>query len=133
MVAVLNFQIPLFLGQLVNVVAALEPGKQLAFYAAQLVQPGTKLLGLYCVQVGCVRGMHARCQQVAICVCDPSPPTLHLPPHHVQSLGTLFYIYLLSVVGERLALRLRTHLFRCLIEQDISFFDDHKTGELVNR
>ncbi|KAL5459997.1 hypothetical protein EMCRGX_G033404 [Ephydatia muelleri] len=98
-VAVLNFQIPLFLGQLVNVVAALEPGKQLVFYAAQLAQPGAKLLGLYCV----------------------------------QSLGTLFYIYLLSVVGERFALRLRTHLFRSLIEQDISFFDDHKTGELVNR
>ena len=51
-VAVLNFQIPLFLGQLVNIVAALEPGKQLSFYAAQLVQPGTKLFALYCVQVG---------------------------------------------------------------------------------
>lgn len=53
-VAVLNFQIPLFLGQLVNVVAALEPGKQLVFYAAQLAQPGAKLLGLYCVQVWCM-------------------------------------------------------------------------------
>ena len=52
MVAVLNFQIPLFLGQMVNVVAALEPGRQLSFYAAQLTQPGMKLLALYFAQVG---------------------------------------------------------------------------------
>lgn len=51
----------------------------------------------------------------------------------LQSLFTFGYISLLSIVGERCALRLRTQLFQSLLEQDIAFFDTHKTGELVNR
>ena len=46
---------------------------------------------------------------------------------------TFLYISVLSHLGERLAVRLRTALFHSLIQQDISFFDSHKTGELVNR
>ena len=51
----------------------------------------------------------------------------------LQSLLTSVYIAMLSVVGERLAYRLRTALFQSLVQQDIAFFDQHKTGELVSR
>ena len=51
----------------------------------------------------------------------------------VQGLLTSLYIAVLSVVGERLACRLRTSLFQSLLQQDIAFFDEHKTGELVSR
>ncbi|XP_041379810.1 LOW QUALITY PROTEIN: mitochondrial potassium channel ATP-binding subunit-like [Gigantopelta aegis] len=79
-VAFLNVQLPLTLGQLINVVSSLQPG-------------------IYCL----------------------------------QSIFIFSYITLLSVVGENCAIRMRTRLFQCLLEQDISFFDKHKTGELVNR
>ena len=51
----------------------------------------------------------------------------------LQSIFIFSYITLLSIVGENCAVRMRTRLFQCLLEQDISFFDEHKTGELVNR
>lgn len=51
----------------------------------------------------------------------------------LQSICTFGYISLLSVVGERCAVRLRSKLFQCLIEQDIAFFDRHRTGEMINR
>ena len=50
-----------------------------------------------------------------------------------QSMSTFVYISLLSVVGERLAVRLRTQLFHSLIQRDIAFFDTHRTGELISR
>jgi ATP-binding cassette subfamily B (MDR/TAP) protein 8 len=50
-----------------------------------------------------------------------------------QGLFTSIYIALLSVVGERVALDLRNRLFTTLVEQDISFYDTHRTGELVSR
>ena len=46
---------------------------------------------------------------------------------------TFVYITLLSTLGERLSVRLRKALFKSIITQDISFFDTHKTGEIVNR
>ncbi len=46
---------------------------------------------------------------------------------------TFLYITLLSSFGERFAARLRIALFDSLINQDIAFFDAHKTGEIVNR
>ena len=30
-------------------------------------------------------------------------------------------------------MEMRSELFRTLVEQDIAFYDSHKTGELVNR
>lgn len=98
-VAILNIQLPIALGSLVNIIAAFEPGRQTHDYLGELVRPGTRLLGIYLL----------------------------------QSVFTFSYISLLSVVGERCAVRLRTRLFQCLIEQNIVFFDTHKTGELVNR
>jgi ATP-binding cassette subfamily B (MDR/TAP) protein 8 len=43
------------------------------------------------------------------------------------------YITVLSIAGERMAVRIREQLFRAIIKQDIDFFDCHKTGELVSR
>ena len=60
----------------------------------------------------------------------PSPPPSSTP---AQSVFTFLYITLLSHMGERLAVRLRTALFRSLVEQDMVFFDSHKSGELVSR
>lgn len=51
----------------------------------------------------------------------------------LQSVLTFFYITALSCFGERLAARLRMKLFQSLMEQDIAFFDAHKTGEVINR
>ena len=74
-------------------------------------------------------------------VCASSHPHSHhplLPPHlpsstPSQSVFTFLYITLLSHMGERLAVRLRTAFFRSLVEQDMVFFDSHKSGELVSR
>ena len=99
MVAILNIQLPLILGQLVNTVSALQPGQQMQDYFSILVPPGLRLAGIY----------------------------------SLQSLFTFGYIALLSVVGERCAMRVRTQLFQRLLEKDIVFFDTHRTGELINR
>ena len=50
-VAVLNIQIPLLLGDLVNVVAALEPGHPMRDYLDCLLQPGLRLALNYLAQV----------------------------------------------------------------------------------
>lgn len=50
-----------------------------------------------------------------------------------QSAFTFVYIHTLSCVGERMASQLRHDLFSSIIQQDISFYDSHRTGELVNR
>lgn len=41
--------------------------------------------------------------------------------------------WLYTLIGERLVARLRKHLFEHIIRQDIQFFDQNKTGELMNR
>ncbi|XP_065648472.1 mitochondrial potassium channel ATP-binding subunit isoform X2 [Hydra vulgaris] len=51
----------------------------------------------------------------------------------LQSIFTATYLTLLSSFGERLASRMRICLFTKLMEQDMSFFDKHKTGEIMNR
>lgn len=51
----------------------------------------------------------------------------------LKAASTFVYITVLSVSGERLAVRMRQALFDSLLQQDISFFDNHKTGELVGR
>ena len=58
-------------------------------------------------------------------------PLCHSPI--LQGVFTFLYISVLSHLGERFAVRLRTALFHSIIQQDIAFFDSHKTGELVNR
>lgn len=51
----------------------------------------------------------------------------------IQSALTFLYITSLSCFGERMAARMRMKLFQNLLEQDVAFFDAHKTGEVVNR
>ena len=98
-VAVVNVQLPLLLGDLVNVVSSLTTGEHANDYFQFLRLPALKLLSVYAMQSGL----------------------------------TFVYISLLSCLGERLAARIRNALFASLIRQDIAFFDEHKTGELVNR
>ncbi|CAL8113382.1 unnamed protein product [Orchesella dallaii] len=50
-----------------------------------------------------------------------------------QAIGTFSYIYNLSVIGEEMALELRTRLFASLLNQDVSFFDSHMTGDIASR
>lgn len=40
---------------------------------------------------------------------------------------------MLSNIGEKVAYDMRTDLFASIIQQDISFFDEHRTGEIINR
>lgn len=41
--------------------------------------------------------------------------------------------YTFLIAGERVILRLRDKLFKSIINQEITFFDQRGTGELVNR
>merc|ERR1719326_745873 len=41
--------------------------------------------------------------------------------------------FLFTLAGERVVARLRRTLFRKLVVQEIGFFDETKTGELMNR
>jgi ABC-type multidrug transport system fused ATPase/permease subunit len=40
---------------------------------------------------------------------------------------------ILGMAGERVVARLRNHLYANILKQEISFFDQHKSGELVSR
>ncbi|KAI9311811.1 P-loop containing nucleoside triphosphate hydrolase protein [Dichotomocladium elegans] len=50
-----------------------------------------------------------------------------------QAVLTFSHITLVSIFGENVAKRLRMELFRSIVQQDMSFFDTHKSGELVGR
>ncbi|XP_031845301.1 mitochondrial potassium channel ATP-binding subunit isoform X1 [Nomia melanderi] len=50
-----------------------------------------------------------------------------------QAFFTFAYIYTLSHVGERLAMKLRQDLFKSIIMQDKTFFDKNRSGEIVSR
>ncbi|GIY07380.1 mitochondrial potassium channel ATP-binding subunit [Caerostris darwini] len=102
-VAVLNIQIPIGLGDMVNVVSSFinDPGyeKDAAMFLSELREPAIHLVYMYLA----------------------------------QSIFTFCYISLLSVSGERVARNMRKELFSSIIEQDIAFFDAHKTGEISSR
>mmetsp|Transcript_1957 Transcript_1957/g.2994 ORF Transcript_1957/g.2994 Transcript_1957/m.2994 type:complete len:658 (+) Transcript_1957:78-2051(+) len=49
------------------------------------------------------------------------------------ALGGFFRTSLFGVIGERLVARLRIQLYGSILDQDIPFFDEHKSGELVSR
>lgn len=51
----------------------------------------------------------------------------------LQSGFTFLYILLLSQIGEQLAAKIRQDLFKQIVIQDMTFFDENRTGELVNR
>lgn len=50
-----------------------------------------------------------------------------------QGALTFVCISLLSNAGERIACEMRKDLFASFLEQDIAFYDVHKTGELIDR
>lgn len=61
-------------------------------------------------------------------------PSLRLFGMYLAQAGfTFVYILLLSQIGEQMAARIRQDLFRQIIIQDLEFFDENRTGELVNR
>jgi len=51
----------------------------------------------------------------------------------VQALAVALRYYLFSIAGERIVTRLREHVYRSIIDQEIGFFDARKTGELTSR
>ncbi|KAI7864759.1 ABC transporter type 1, transmembrane domain-containing protein, partial [Spinellus fusiger] len=50
-----------------------------------------------------------------------------------QGFFTFAHITLVTRFGEKVAIRLRSDLFAAIVHQDISFFDSHRSGELVGR
>ncbi|QQP35441.1 ATP-binding cassette sub-family B member 8 mitochondrial [Caligus rogercresseyi] len=58
---------------------------------------------------------------------DIKEPAVQMIQYYAaQSLCTVAYIYSLACLGER-------DLFRSLLSQDVAFFDENKTGELISR
>lgn len=51
----------------------------------------------------------------------------------VQAVASALRYALFSISGERVVAKLRSRLFAVLIEQEIAFFDERRTGELLNR
>jgi ATP-binding cassette subfamily B protein len=51
----------------------------------------------------------------------------------IQAIAMALRHVLFSAAGERVVARLRMDLFRRLIEQEVAFFDERKTGELTSR
>lgn len=51
----------------------------------------------------------------------------------IQAAAAALRFSLFTVAGERVVARLRGDLFARLVEQEIAFFDEKKTGELTNR
>ncbi|KAF2355966.1 ABC transporter type 1 transmembrane domain [Trinorchestia longiramus] len=100
-VALANVQIPMLLGDLVNVVAEYSRGTtgDVQQFWKDITTPAVQLIKIYLV----------------------------------QAVFTFGYITCLTLMGERLAVHLREDLFRSLVQQDIAFYDFHRTGELVNR
>ncbi|XP_064105402.1 mitochondrial potassium channel ATP-binding subunit-like [Macrobrachium nipponense] len=100
-VALANIQVPMLLGEIVNVLASYtqEGAREGKNYLEEVYTPSVKLVKYYIT----------------------------------QAFFTFSYITFLTRMGEGLADDLRQQLFNNLLKQDMSFFDEHKTGELVNR
>ncbi|KAG0723901.1 ATP-binding cassette sub-family B member 8, mitochondrial [Chionoecetes opilio] len=100
-VSLANVQVPILLGEVVNVVARFtgEASTEGRHFSEEVITPVLKLVKYYCI----------------------------------QATFTLSYIAFLTRMGERIADDLRRQLFDTLLKQDIAFYDQHKTGELVNR
>ncbi|KAL7747224.1 hypothetical protein RI367_007435 [Sorochytrium milnesiophthora] len=51
----------------------------------------------------------------------------------IKGVLTFAHVSMITLLGESIALRLRHRLFEALVQQDIAFFDERKSGELVGR
>ena len=50
--------------------------------------------------------------------------------HAAMTFSTIFS---LSIVGERVAAELKSDLFASILQQDVKFFDSHRSGEISSR
>ncbi|XP_056646698.1 mitochondrial potassium channel ATP-binding subunit isoform X2 [Diorhabda sublineata] len=67
-------------------------------------------------------------------IADMKKPAFKLIGMYIaQSASTFFYISMLSSLGEKMAYRMRADLFESIVKQDIAFFDQQRTGEIINR
>src|SRR5438046_1008312 len=51
----------------------------------------------------------------------------------LQAVSIALRAYLFSTAGERIVANLREQLYRSLLDQEIAFFDERRTGELTSR
>src|SRR5438067_3958754 len=51
----------------------------------------------------------------------------------VSASASAIRYFLFTVSGERVVARLRSDVYARLLDQEIAFFDEHKTGDLSNR
>jgi ATP-binding cassette subfamily B protein len=70
------------------------------------------------------KGDHARLNQAAILMFFVAV---------VQGLSMALRFMLFNISGERVVARLREALYRKIVVQEIAFFDERRTGELINR
>jgi ABC-type multidrug transport system fused ATPase/permease subunit len=53
--------------------------------------------------------------------------------HAIASFTFFVYFALLGIIGERVVARVRDSMYQSILKQDIAFFDQHKSGELISR
>ena len=51
----------------------------------------------------------------------------------VGALANFGRVYIIQSTGQRIVMRLRKRLFNSIVSQEMAFFDQNKTGELINR
>lgn len=51
----------------------------------------------------------------------------------VHGIATALRARVFGIVGERVVTRLRRDLYAAMLQQEVAFFDEHRTGELTNR
>lgn len=100
LVAALNIQVPVFLGDIINVLSRFSQGSsnQETTFVEAIQAPAAKLIAIY----------------------------------FAQSIFTFLYISSLAHVGERLSCRLRLAMFESVMNQDMEYFDQTRTGEIMN-
>lgn len=65
---------------------------------------------------------------------DMKKPAINMITYYtLQSIFTFFYIALLAHVGEGIAKTMKVQMFSSIMNQDMAFFDTHRSGELLNR
>lgn len=51
----------------------------------------------------------------------------------IGALANFGRVYIIQSTGQRIVSRLRQQLFQSIMSQEMAFFDQNKTGELINR
>ncbi len=51
----------------------------------------------------------------------------------IGALANFGRVYLIQSTGQQIVMRLRQKLYKSIMDQEMSFFDKNKTGELINR